>query len=191
MAIIGNGEVGIRLAGTGGQGMILAGIILAEAAIMYDAKNAVQSQSYGPEARGGSSKAEVIIAEGEIDYPKVEEPHVLLAMSQESMDKYADDLQKNGILIVDSFFVKNVPEGPWHKFEIPFTQIAREELGRVVVANMVAIGALVGLTECVTRTALEQAALRHVPKATTELNRRALAVGYREATAALVDHPML
>lgn len=191
MAQVGNGEVGIRLSGSGGQGMILAGIILAEAAIVFDAKNAVQTQSYGPEARGGATKAEVIIAEGEIDYPKVEEPHIVLAMNQESADKFAGDLQKGGVLVVDGTYVKNIPEGPWRVYNIPLTKIAREELGRVVVANMIALGALCGLTEVVSRSALEQAVLRHVPAATKELNRRAIAVGYREATAAMVDKPML
>ena len=95
-------RIEIRLAGEGGQGMILAGIILAEAAAMFDGKNVVQTQSYGPEARGGASKSEVIIAEGEIDYPEVISADVLMVMSQEACDKYTHDLREGGILLVDS-----------------------------------------------------------------------------------------
>lgn len=185
-----NGEIGIRLAGSGGQGLVLAGIILAEAAIMYDAKNAIQSQSYGPEARGGTTKSEVIISDEDIDYPKVDEPDILLAMSQDSLDKYLGDLKKGGILIVDSYFITEVPKGDFQRYGIPFTQVAQEELGRVVVANMVALGALIGICEVVSRTALEQAVLKRVPPGFTELNRKALAIGLREATAALVDNPL-
>ncbi|NJD58745.1 MAG: 2-oxoacid:ferredoxin oxidoreductase subunit gamma, partial [Anaerolineae bacterium] len=91
----------IRLAGEGGQGMILAGIILAEAAAIFDNKNATQTQSYGPEARGGASKAEVVISGAEIDHPEVIIADVLVAMSQEACDKYAGNLKKDGLLIVD------------------------------------------------------------------------------------------
>jgi 2-oxoglutarate ferredoxin oxidoreductase subunit gamma len=87
----------IRLAGEGGQGMILAGIILAEAAVIFDNKNAAQTQSYGPEARGGASKAEVVISQGEIDHPEVIIADVLVAMSQEACDKYAGNLKKDGL----------------------------------------------------------------------------------------------
>ena len=96
----------IRLAGEGGQGMILAGIILAEAAAIYDNKNAVQTQSYGPEARGGASKSEVIISRGEIDYPEVINADVLVALSQEACDKYSSDLKKDGLLLLLSLILK-------------------------------------------------------------------------------------
>ncbi len=185
-----NGEVGIRLSGTGGQGVILAGIILAEAAIIFDAKNAIQTQSYGPEARGGATKCEVIISDDDIDFPKVEEPDILLAMSQEAADKFVPDLKKGGVLIADSTFVGEAPEGNYQRYNIAFTKIAREELGRVVVANMLALGALAGITEVVSRMALEQAVMKRVPKGFRELNRRALAIGLREATAELVDNPL-
>ena len=92
----------LRLSGEGGQGLVLAGKILAEAAAIYDEKNATQSQSYGPEARGGASKSEVIIADGEIDYPKAEDLDLLLALTQESFDKYHKDLRAGGFLVVDS-----------------------------------------------------------------------------------------
>src|SRR5512139_2762594 len=95
----------IRLSGSGGQGLILAGVILAEAAGIHDGKYVCQTQSYGPEARGGASKAEVIISDEEIDYPKAMKPDLLLAMNQRSCDTYLFDLKPNGVLVVDSTFV--------------------------------------------------------------------------------------
>ena len=101
----------LRLSGSGGQGLILAGKILAEAAAIYDGKNATQSQSYGPEARGGSSRSEVIISDAEIDYPKAINIDLLLAFTQEACDKYCKDVKENGILLVDSGYVTKVPKG--------------------------------------------------------------------------------
>ena len=98
----------IRLAGMGGQGMILAGVLLADAAIR-DGKNAVQTQSYGPEARGGASRSEVIISSDEIDYPEVIQADVVLCMSQHACDKYAHPLKLDGLLIVDSGHVQRLP----------------------------------------------------------------------------------
>ena len=147
MAIKNNGNrMEIRLAGEGGQGMILAGIILAEAAAIYDNKNATQTQSYGPEARGGASKAEVVIAQGEIDHPEVIIADVLVAMSQEACDKYAGNLKKDGLLIVDQERVGRVPSS--RAIKVPITRLAQESSGKSITANVVALGVLVGLTEC-------------------------------------------
>ncbi|NLJ33102.1 MAG: 2-oxoacid:ferredoxin oxidoreductase subunit gamma [Firmicutes bacterium] len=168
----------IRLSGFGGQGLITAGIILADAAIK-EGKHAVQTQSYGPEARGGASRAEVIISDAAIDYPKVKEPDVLLAMSKEACDKYLCELQKDGILIVDSYYVKEVPETEAKVFSLPITELAREELGRVIVANIVALGATVQVTGVVGKEALEAAVLDRVPPGTEDLNRQALAIGFQ------------
>lgn len=170
----------IRLSGTGGQGLILAGQILAEAAIS-DGLNAVQTQSYGPEARGGASKAEVIVAEEEIDYPKVVRPHVLLAMSQEACDRYAGTLADDGILVVDSGWVDSVPRNGVRTYLVPLTELARQETGKSFVANIVALGFLAGLTGVVSRESLETAVLRRVPRGTEALNARALRAGYRAA----------
>lgn len=181
----------LRLAGSGGQGLILGGIILAEAAILYDNKNAVNTQSYGPEARGGASKSEVIISEEEIDYPKCEEIDILLSLNQKSLEKYITDLKKGGILIIDLELCPNPPEGDdYEVFKIPFTDLARNELGKMFVANIIALGSIAGLTDCVTRAALEKAVAKRVPPGTEELNIKALAVGYREAAVARVDHPV-
>jgi len=166
----------IRLAGFGGQGLILAGLILAEAAAIYDGKNAAQTQSYGPEARGGASRSEVIISDGKIDYPKVMAADVLLAMSQEACDKYAHELKKDGILIVDTAHVHHVPTT--RAYRVPITQIAEEATGRRITANMVALGLVVGLTGIVSRTAVEAALADRAPKGTEEINAKALAAGF-------------
>lgn len=169
----------IRMAGEGGQGMILAGIILAEAAAIYDGKNAVQTQSYGPEARGGASKAEVIIANGEIDHPEVIIADVLVALSQEACDKYAHNLKKNGTLIVDGDIVGRVPFTSAVK--VPITRLAAETTGKAITANVVALGVLVGLTGVVSRQAIEKAVAARAPKGTEEMNRAALGAGFATA----------
>ena len=165
----------IRLSGSGGQGLILMGIILAEAVGIYDGKFVAQTQSYGPEARGGSSKAEVVVSDEEIDYPKAMKPDLLLAMNQKSCDEFYPDLKPDGILIVDSTFVRQVPTPK--AFQVPFTRIAREKFKREVVANIVALGALTQLTPMVSAKAVEAAVLARVPKGTEKLNRDALKAG--------------
>jgi 2-oxoglutarate ferredoxin oxidoreductase subunit gamma len=170
----------IRLAGSGGQGLILAGIILAEAAGVYDGKFVCQTQSYGPEARGGASKAEVVISDGEIDYPKAIQPDVLLALNQKSLEAFSSDLKPGGLLLVDADLVKEAPAN--RVLALPFTRIARE-LGRVMVANIVALGALVQLTGAVSLESLTAAVLARVPKGTEDLNRQALAAGVAAAQA--------
>jgi 2-oxoglutarate ferredoxin oxidoreductase subunit gamma len=165
----------IRLAGSGGQGLILAGIILAEAAGIYDGKFVCQNQSYGSEARGGASKSEIVISDEEIDYPKAINPDVFLAMNQKSLDTYIFNLKPEGMLIVDASSVREVPST--RAVAIPFTEIARQELGKTMVANIVALGALAALTGAVTLTGLEAAVLNRVPSATRELNRKALEAG--------------
>jgi 2-oxoglutarate ferredoxin oxidoreductase subunit gamma len=168
----------IRLAGSGGQGLILAGIILAEAAGIYDGKFVCQTQSYGPEARGGASKAEVVISDGEIDYPKAIQPDVLLALNQKSLEAFSSDLKPGGLLLVDADLVKEVPVS--RVVALPFTRIARE-LGRAMAANIVALGALAQLTGAVSLESLMAAVLARVPRGTEELNRRALAAGIAAA----------
>jgi len=172
----------IRLSGSGGQGLILMGIILAEAIGIYDGKYVAQTQSYGPEARGGSSKSEVIASDEEIDYPKAMQLDLLLAMNQKSCDEFYPDLKPEGLLIVDSTFVTQLPTSK--AFQIPFTRIAREKFTREVVANIIALGALTQLTPMVSPKAVESAVLARVPKGTEKLNRDALRAGMTAAKRA-------
>ncbi len=168
-------RVEIRLAGAGGQGLLLAGLILAEAVVLYDHKQACQTQSYGPEARGGASKSEVIIDDDPIDYPKVIAADVLLALSQEACDKYYHDLKRDGLLVVDSVHVRRVPTNK--AVSLPITQIAEERTGRAITANIVGLGVLAGLTDVVSREALQKAVAERAPEGTAEINLEALASG--------------
>ncbi|NLT94611.1 MAG: 2-oxoacid:ferredoxin oxidoreductase subunit gamma [Clostridia bacterium] len=169
-----------RLSGTGGQGLITAGIILAEAAVI-EGKEVVQSQSYGPEARGGASKAEVIIDTKKINYPKVVIPDVLLAMSPEAAQKYGSEIKEGGTIIVDSSFIENFVNEKAKVIKIPITKLAKEEIGKTFVANIIAVSALVGLTKVVSFEALKEAVLNRIPKGTEEINIKALEIGWRWA----------
>ena len=177
-------HVEIRLGGSGGQGLILAGVILAEAATIYDEKNAVQSQSYGPEARGGASRAEVIISDTDIDYPKATDIDVLLCLTQEACDRYGGDLKGGGLMIVDEQEVGAPPSGDFRLVSLPILETAEQTIGKLLVANIVALGALVQLTRAVTKDALRNAVLGRVPKGTEELNLAALDAGFALGRAA-------
>jgi 2-oxoglutarate ferredoxin oxidoreductase subunit gamma len=167
----------VRLSGSGGQGLILAGQILAEAAAIYDDNNAVQSQAYGPEARGGASRSDVIIADGDIDYPKATRIDLMLAFTQEACDKYAAGLRKGGILLADSKSVARIPSGDLKVYAVPIVEVAQKELGKAVVANIVALGLIAGLSKVVTPAAMEQAIRARVPKGTEEMNLEAFRKG--------------
>lgn len=165
------------LSGSGGQGMVLAGLILAEGAVMAG-KNAVQTQTYGPEARGGASKAEVIISEGEIDYPKVVRPDFLLAMSQDAYNKYAPIAAAyNSLVLVDGEFVTDLSYQLNNFIALPMTRAALERIGKPVVANMVALGAVMALTGVFSQHYLEEALLARVPKGSEQLNLEAFRLG--------------
>jgi len=168
----------IRLGGSGGQGLILGGIILAEAAIL-DGKNAIQAQSYGPEARGGASKAEVIISDDEIAFPKVQNADILLALTQKACDKYLSSLKMNGLLIIDdSVKINPIAFENYRVVRIPIISTAVEQLQKAMVANIVALGVIRELTNAVTRESLEAAVLKRVPPGTGPLNKKALSAGY-------------
>jgi 2-oxoglutarate ferredoxin oxidoreductase subunit gamma len=168
-----------RFSGTGGQGLITAGIILAEAALL-DGKMAIQSQSYGPEARGGSSKAEVIISDEAIHFGRVMHPETLLVMSQEAADKYSADCTLDSLIITDSLFVENVPVSA-HRVDLPITRTAVSTCGKALFANIVALGAVAALTNCVSIESLTKAVLDRVPKGTEDANKKALAAGFELA----------
>lgn len=170
----------IRLTGSGGQGLILAGIILAEAAIT-EGLNAIQTQSYGPEARGGASKSEVIISNHEIDFPKVDKPDLILALTQTAADTYLKTVKAEGTAIIDASVM--VPDGihAARILRVPILDTAKNVVGKSIVSNIVALGFIAEYTGVVTRESVEKAVLSRVPKGTEELNRSALNAGYRLA----------
>lgn len=165
-----------RLSGSGGQGLILAAIILADAAAQ-EGNYVVQTQSYGPEARGGASKAEVIIDETEIEYPKVTEPDFVLTMSLKAYEKYGTAYKEGGILLVDSTFVKEVAPSDKKVVALPITRLAREEIGKEIVSNIVALGVINGLTRVIDDEILKKAILNRTPAGTEELNIKAFELG--------------
>lgn len=171
----------VSLGGSGGQGLVLMGMIVAEAAGIHEGRQVVQSQLYGPESRGGASRSDVIISDGEIDYPEVDNPDVLFAFNQLSASKYAPHLKKGGIFIYDDSFVIDPPAVEGKVYHLPVTQMAREQLGREIVANIVALGAIVAITGIVARESIEAAVLGRVPKGTEEINMKALKLGYQAA----------
>jgi 2-oxoglutarate ferredoxin oxidoreductase subunit gamma len=173
----------VRLSGAGNHGMIEAGLILQEAAAIYDDLNAHHVQSYGPEARGPYARSEVIIAAGDIDYPKATQLDAEVFTTQEALERYTGDLKAGGILIVDADV--EVPAGMDARvFRLPILKTADETLGRPGLVHVVALGVLVALSQVVTKEAIESAVKDHVPRGGEELHLAALQAGYRLAASA-------
>jgi 2-oxoglutarate ferredoxin oxidoreductase subunit gamma len=166
----------VRLAGFGGQGIILAGYVLGKAAALYGGKEAVFSQSYGPEARGGACAAEVIISDEAVDYPRVSRPDCLVLMSQEAFHTYGPQVNEGGIVIMDADLVETTTEGE-RIYRCPFTSLA-EKLGNRIVANMVMLGYLTAVTGLVSREALEESIRTSVRERTIPLNLKAFEAGH-------------
>lgn len=167
----------IRLSGSGGQGLILAGIILARAAVI-DNHKVTQTQSYGPESRGGYSRADVIISDREIYFPEATNFNCLLALTQEACDKYLFDLRDTGILIIDTTFVKNLALAADNTYELPFTEIAMEKLGSPISTNVLSLAFLVKVTGIVSENALETSLRETVKPAFVDLNLKAMKLGF-------------
>ncbi len=171
-------RIEVRFAGFGGQGIIKSGIITATAACIYGGKSAVQTQSYGPESRGGACKSEVVIAEEEIDFPKVVEPDVLVVMSQHAYNEYAENVKSGGTVILDPDMIPREKDLKDVKvFRVPATGIA-EKLGKRIVANIVMLGAFVSITRLLDENAVRESIKANIPKGTEELNLAAFAKGY-------------
>ena len=164
----------IRIAGFGGQGVVLAGLLLGEAAIR-DGKCAVQTQSYGPESRGGAARSEVVISNQEIDYPKVFEADILVALSQAAFDKYRPFVKENCTIIIDSDLVKAEED---KTYSVPFTRIA-DILGKKVVANSVMLGYLQASTEIISVESMEATIREKVPDHTIAINLKAFNRGIK------------
>lgn len=173
----------IQLSGAGGQGLVLAGIILAEAA-MRDGKNVAVAQSYGPEARLGASKAEVLISSEKIAYPQVTHPDILLCLSQDAFDKYFAAVGDHTMVLVDATHVQAPSLERDGMYKLPFSHAASEHVGNKLVANIVALGALNALTQLVSWESLQKAVEQRAPAKFREQNLRALEVGRQLAQKA-------
>jgi 2-oxoglutarate ferredoxin oxidoreductase subunit gamma len=174
-------QIEIRIGGFGGQGVIMAGLIVGKAAAIHDNKEATFTRSYGPEARGSACSAQIIIADEDISYPYVVHPDILIVMSQEAYDKFHGNLSSKGILVVESELIKthDLKEGQ-SLFGIPATRLA-EELGRRIVLNMVMLGFFSAVTDVISVEAMKQAIRASVPRGTEELNLLAFRRGYEYA----------
>jgi 2-oxoglutarate ferredoxin oxidoreductase subunit gamma len=168
--------VEVRFGGSGGQGVLLMGVILAVAA-NHDHRCVVQTETYGPEARGGSSRSDVIISDQPIDYPKLDNADLLVALSVPAANSYIKSLRRNGVFIYDSSIIKEPPAFAGTSIGIPFSRLAKEEIGRIQTTNSLALGAVVGLTGIVSVESLRKAVIEAVPSGTEEINAKALARG--------------
>jgi len=170
-----NGTTQVRFGGVGGQGIVLAGRLLGTAAALFDGKHAVCTQSYGPEARGGASRTDVVISDEPVHYPFVTEADVLVALFQEAYMMFRPAVKPSGTMIVDSGLVR-APEEDQRVFEVPATAMA-QELGTKMAANVVMFGCLVGKSEVVSRDAAEQAIRSMLKPSIVDMNLRALEAG--------------
>ncbi len=169
------GRLDIRLAGSGGQGLVLAGVILAEAALA-SGRDVVQSQAYGPASRGGASRCDVVIGE-RIGFPVVSALDVLVALTRDACQRYLAGLRETGLLLLDERRVCPIPDGPWRARALPIEATAAR-VATPMTANIVALGALAGLTEIASEEALAAAIRARVPGRTIPGNLRALRAGF-------------
>jgi 2-oxoglutarate ferredoxin oxidoreductase subunit gamma len=173
----------IRLSGEGGQGLVLAGAVLAEAVGIHGGRQVTYTQSYGPESRGGSCRCDIVVSDEQVDYPICNRLDLLLALTQKACDAYGKQLKSDGLLIVDENRVSSIPAGSFRVCRLPILQTARVKLAKEVVANMVCVG-IVGLVSgLASKENLTKTVFARVPKGTHEINRRALEHGFTLASA--------
>ena len=171
----------IIFSGSGGQGLITAAIILAEAAVLHEGLNAVQSQSYGPEARGGASRSDVIIADTDIRFPKVIQPNVLVCLTQEAYNEFSGLIRPGGLLLTDSHYVKEKRKTDARQVELPMHKRVMEKIGRPIVLNMCMLGTLIGLTQLVKVDSIVKVLESRLPAGFFDLNKKALDLGLQLA----------
>jgi len=174
----------LTIAGVGGQGSILAGVILGTAAVTYDGKYAVQTQAYSAELRGGFAAAWVVVSDHPVVFPRVTRPDILVAQAQDSIDRFSGVLKPEGVLIFDSDLIPSVPEAIPNAWGIPATSLARNRMGAIIVCNMIMLGALCRVTGVVGREPLKKAIAASVPKGKGELNLDAFELGFGEVRQA-------
>lgn len=167
----------ILIGGVGGQGVILAGILLGTAATLFENKKAVQTQAYSSEQRGGMARAEVILSDEPVTDPQVRKPDILIALAQDAVNRHLKKIKPSGLLVMDSDLVKEVSPGDFQTLEIPATSLAEDELGSIVVANLILLGGLIKKTGLLSVGAMEKAIESNVPPKAKELNLKAFRRG--------------
>ena len=163
--------------GSGGQGVITAAIILAEAAVIYNGLNAVQSQSYGAEARGGATRSDIIISDTIIHYPKVIQPNVLVCLTQEAYNKFYSIIRPGGLLISDTRYVQTEKKVDAQQKEIAMYDSVINKIGKPIVFNICMLGAVIGITELIDPESIMKALKNRIPPDFLEMNRQALEIG--------------
>ncbi|MDJ0816869.1 MAG: 2-oxoacid:acceptor oxidoreductase family protein [Desulfobacterales bacterium] len=163
--------------GSGGQGVITATIILAEAAVLYENLNAVQSQSYGAEARGGATRSDVIISDSTIDYPKVIQPNVLVCLTQEAYNKFYPIIRPGGLLITDTRYVQTQKKVDAQQKELPMYQNVMDRIGKPIVFNIYMLGAVIAILDLISPQSILSVLKDRIPRDFLELNRKALELG--------------
>lgn len=164
--------------GSGGQGVITAAIILAEAAVIYEKVNAVQSQSYGAAARGGATRSDVIISESAIHYPKVIQPNVLVCLTQNAYNAYYPIIRPGGLLLTDTRFVATERKVDARQVELPMYQTVMERIGKPIVFNICMLGVVVSLTKLVRPQSIMKVLESRIPSGFLEMNQKALNLGF-------------
>ena len=163
--------------GSGGQGVITAAIIIAEAAVLCENLNAVQSQSYGAAARGGATRSDIIVSDADIHFPKVIQPNVLVCLTQEAYSAYYAIIRPGGLLLTDTRYVKTAKKVDARQVELPMYRKVVEEIGKPVVFNICMLGAVVALTQLIKPESILQVLEKRIPPGFIEMNRRALELG--------------
>ncbi|MBW2607759.1 MAG: 2-oxoacid:acceptor oxidoreductase family protein [Deltaproteobacteria bacterium] len=163
--------------GSGGQGVITAAIILAEAAVLYENLIAVQSQMYGPEARGGATRSDIIISDSKINYPKVVQPNVLVCLTQEAYNKFYPIIRPGGLLITDTRYVKTQRKADAVQRELPMYQTVMEKIGKPIVFNICMLGVVISMTQLVKFESIMKVLETRIPSGFLEMNRQALDIG--------------
>lgn len=164
-------------AGSGGQGVITASIILGEAACLYEGLHAVQTQVYGPEARGGSTRADLVISTEPIRFPKVISPHVLICLTQEAYNKFGSIIRPGGLLVVDPSFVTTSKNTDARQAALLMYETIKREIGKPVVFNICMLGCVTAITDAVHPESVMKALKNHIPAKYLEMNMKALKLG--------------
>jgi 2-oxoglutarate ferredoxin oxidoreductase subunit gamma len=175
-------RVRLVFSGSGGQGVITAAIILAQAAVIYEGKNATQSQSYGAAARGGSTRSDIIISDTEIDFPEVLQTNALVCLTQDAYNSYSPIIRPGGILLSDSRYVKTTRKVDAKQIELPMYDSVMEHIGKPVVFNICVLGALVSITEVIKPKSVLASIAASVPKDFVQLNTEAFELGMELGT---------
>ena len=169
----------IVFSGSGGQGVITAAIILAKAAAIFEGKNAIQSQSYGAAARGGATRTDIVIADSEINFPKVIQPNILVSLTQESYNKFSPIIRPGGLLLVDSKYVTIGKKVDAKHKVLPMFDTVLKEIGKPIVFNICMLGALIGITKLIKPESILKVLETTIPKDFMEMNKKALEIGMK------------